>query len=272
MVRRMEPALAVILTTVLLGFFLAAPSEMMAQAVPGRMVSSSSSQGLLAMDTAARNGKYLFIFFWKDNDEQNRSMYGVFQSATGKMAQRADSIGIRIADPREKPLVDKFGLERAPMPLVLAVAPNGAVTKGFAVSFTEQQLREAFVSPCTARCMKALQDRKLVLLCVQNQSTQFSQAALKAVEDFKADTRFANATEIVTLNPDDRTEAAFLRDLQVDPQSPQATTVLLAPPGQPLARFAGAVTKDQLVAKLLAAQSSCCPGGKCGPGGCGPRR
>ena len=52
------------------------------------------------------------------------------------------------------------------MPLVLAVAPNGAITGGFPLKLTEQDVAGAFVSPGTAGCLKAMQARKLVLLCV----------------------------------------------------------------------------------------------------------
>jgi hypothetical protein len=233
-------------------------------------VSPSTSKGLAAIDTAARDGKYLFVFFWKANDEQSRSMHGVFQSAMSKWAESANSIGVQITDPDEKPVVDRLGVSRAPMPLVVALAPNGAITKGFPIKFTEQQLREAFVSRCTAKCMKALQDRKLVLLCVQNEKTQFSQAALQGVQSFKTDARFATATEVVTIDPGDGTEASFLQALRVDPRTPTAVTVLLAPPGQPVATFVGAVSKDEIVAKV---QAGPCAGGKCGPGGCcGPKK
>src|SRR5208283_2699955 len=58
-------------------------------------------------------------------------------------------------------------LSRAPMPLVLAVAPNGAVTGAIPLKLTEAQVGQAFVSPIAAQCLKAVQSRKLVLLCVQ---------------------------------------------------------------------------------------------------------
>ena len=269
---RTEPTLAVVATIALLGLFAAPPRCVTAQAVRGRTVSSGTGKGLAAIDAASRSGKYLFVFFWKADDEQTRTMYGVLQSAMNKWADYADSVGVQVADPNEKPVVDKFGVSRAPMPLVLAMAPNGAITKALPIKFDENQLREGFVSPCTAKCLKALQARKLVLICVQNEKTQFSQVAWRGAQDFKADARFANATEIVTLNPDDRTEAAFLRDLQVDPQTPQAVTVLIAPPGQPIAKFAGAVSKDQIVAKVASAKSGPCANGQCGPGGCGPKK
>ena len=260
--------------TCLFGFFLIAtfPSLSGPGTARAELPAELQSKGLAAIDAAAQNNKYLFIFFWKTNDQQSRNMYGVFHSAMAKMAQSADAIGIQTTDEREKPVVDKFEVSRAPMPLVLALAPNGAITKGFPVKFDENQLRQAFVTPCMAQCLKALQERKLVLLCVQNQKTQFSQVAMSGVQGFKADARFAKATEIVTLNPEDRSEADFLKDLQVDPRTPTAVTFILAPPGSPIAKFAGPVTKDQIVAKVSSAKSGPCADGKCGPNGCGPRK
>ena len=266
---RTEPRRAIIMTIALGGLLMATQRHGMAQTdqqyVASRSVSPSTSKGLAAIDSAARDGKYLFIFFWKANDEQSRNMHGVFQSAMKKWAKSTNSIGVQITDLEEKPVVDKFGVGRAPMPLVLALAPNGAITRGFPIKFDEKKLQEGFVSACTAKCLKYLQDKKLVLLCIQNEKTQFTQVAMAAAESFKADARYAKATEIVTLNPEDRAEAAFLKDLKVDPRTSQAVTVVLAPPGQPVASFVGAVTKDQIVAKV---QAGPCAGGKCGPGGC----
>ena len=256
------------------GLFLAAPfpAPLGPETALAKLPAQVPSRGLAAIDAAARNNKYLFVFFWKANDQQSQNMYGVFQSTMKKWAKSVDSVGVQITDPREKPTVEKFGVSRAPMPLVLSLAPNGAITKGFPVKFDENQLRQAFVTPCMARCLKALQQRKLVLLCVQNQRTQFSQVAMRGAQGFKADARFAKATEIVALDPDDRSEAVFLKDLQVDPRTPTALTFILAPPGAPIARFAGPVTKDQIVAKVSAAKSGPCADGQCGPNGCAPKK
>lgn len=239
---------------------------------PGRFASAASqSKGTSAMAAASKADKYLFVFFWTSQDQQTGAMYTVFQQAMTKLADRAQGVQVHVTDPAEKPLVEKFGLRGAPMPLVLAIAPTGAATRAFPKQFEESQLQQAFVSPCTARCMKAIQDRHLILLCVQNGKTQFNQEAMQGVADFKADPQYAKATEVIALNPDDRAEASFLKALQVDPQAPTAVTLLVTPPGAPVARFEGAVSKEQIAAKLASAQSGCCPGGKCGPGGCGPK-
>lgn len=233
----------------------------------------TTSKGMSAVQHAATADKYLFVFFWKEKGQQTDAMWSVFQSAMSKVADRADSVAVNASDPAEKPMVAKFGIDRSPMPLVLALAPNGAITKGFPLKFDERQLFQAFVSPGTAGCLKALQARKLVLLSVQSRSAYIQQVSLqRGVADFAADARFAGATEIVSVDPADPAEASFLQDLQVDPRSSTSVTVLLAPPGAVVGKFEGAVTKEQLVAKLQAAQSDPCAGGKCGPGGCGPKR
>ncbi|HUT13548.1 MAG TPA: hypothetical protein VMY42_23875 [Thermoguttaceae bacterium] len=225
---------------------------------------------MAALDAAAQNGKYLFIFFWKNDDQQSRTMYGVFKSAMGKWTESADSIGVQITDADEKPLVDKYGVNQAPMPLVVALAPNGAVTKGFPVRFDESQLREAFVSPCTAKVLKGVQDRKLIFLCIQNQTTRSNAAAMQGVADFKADARYTAATEIVTLDPADATEAELLEGFEIDPRTDEAVTVFLAPPGRAIGKVKGPTSKDRFIATLSAASTGCGPGG-CGPNGCGPK-
>ena len=228
-------------------------------------------RGLAAIQQAGAAQKYLFVFFWRAQDAQTDQMWKSLQAAIAKTTDRATYTSLRVDDPTEKPLVDRYGIDRAPLPLVLALAPCGAVTKAFVGRLEENQLAAAFVSPCTERCMKALQDRKLVLLCVQNQGARIQPAVSQGVLDFKADQHYAAYTEVVCLNPGEAAEAGFLKDLQIDPRTPNLVTVLMSPPGSMVGRFDGPVTKEQLVAKLAAAQSGCCPGGKCGPGGCCPK-
>jgi hypothetical protein len=223
----------------------------------------AASGGTAAMEKAAKDNKYLFVFFFSGQDEHTGAMYGVFQSAMAKMTDRASGIAIQVADPKEKPMVDKFGARGAPLPLVLAIAPTGAATRAFPKTFEEAQFQQAFVSPCTAKCMRAIQDRHSILLCVQNGKTQFNQEARQGAEAFKADPQYTKGTEIITLNPADEAEQPFLKALQVDPQTPMAVTLLVTPPGAPVARFAGAVTKEQIEAKVKEAASSCGPNCKC---------
>jgi hypothetical protein len=220
------------------------------------------SPGAAAIQKAAKDNKYLFIFFWREDTQHSRVMRGVLQAAMKKLAERAESVEIQVADAAEAPIVARYDVSRSPMPLVLAIAPNGAVTKALAGQFTEDQLKQAFVSPCTAECMKGLQERKLVLLCVRQQPPPGKPTPLpQNVRDFTADEQYAKTSKVVVLNLGDAAETDFLKSLQVDPQTITPVTVMMAPPAAVIGSYTDDVTKDQLIAKLKAAQS-----GGCGPG------
>jgi hypothetical protein len=221
-----------------------------------------------ALTQASAAGKYLFIFFSAEDDENTKAMRKVFSDAVAKTSDKASSVAVTISDPAEKEIVAKYGVEKAPMPLVLVVAPNGAVTGGFPTTFDEKALLNAFVSPGMEKCLKVLQERKLVILCAQNKSTKSNDAAMKGAQDFKADKRFAQFTEIVQIDPADAAESKFVTQLRIEPKTAEAVTALLAPPGVVVGTFKGAVNKDALVAALTAATSGGCGSGGCAPSGC----
>ena len=220
-----------------------------------------------ALQQAADAKKHLFVFVHEKDDEQTRAGRKTFDTAVGKLGDAVQWIAIDRNAPSESEFVEKYGLKAAPMPLALSFAPNGAIIGGFfGARLTEQQLMDALASPGMQACLKALQDRKLVFLCAQNGTTKSNDTAMKGVNEFKADERFAQFTEIVKIDPSDAAEKKFLTQLQVDPKVDQATTVFLAPPGAIVGKFSGATDKDKLVATLQAASSGC------GAGGCGPKR
>ena len=220
---------------------------------------------------ASNENKHLFIFFYKDLNEKTLCLQNVFNKTMEKLGEQSKSIKINVNDPSDKFIIEKFNLKRSPMPFVLVLAPNGAVTGGFP-SFTEEQLEGSITSPGAAGCLKALQERKLVLLCLQNGQTVNNEAALKGVIEFKADPRFSNAAEIIAIDPSNEKEQKFLSQLALDTQSIQATTVLISPPAEVVGVYQGPITKNQLVFDLQKAASGCCGPGGCCPGGqCGSK-
>ncbi|MCE5317632.1 MAG: hypothetical protein LLG04_09805 [Parachlamydia sp.] len=222
----------------------------------------------MAIQNAARANKHLYIFFYKDQNDKTQRFQSIFDRAIQKMGDQARSLKVKTTDPSAKPLIDRFNLKRSPMPFVIVLAPNGAITVGFP-SFTEDQLKDSLTSPGAASCLKALQDRKLVLICLQNSRTAHNEEAMKGVNEFKADPKFGEATVIVKIDPSNAEEAKFLHQLALDTNSSQAVTVLISPPAQVVATYQGPTTKATLVSDLQKANSECCPGGCC-PGGCCP--
>ncbi len=238
------------------------PSRSSEKPVAERKDPQREAPGTAAIERAAKAGKYLFVFFQNDDGERTRKMKGVLDAAMKKVADRAESIVIDVSDPSERDIVKKFGVDRAPMPLVLVLAPNGAVTGGFPVRFEEKQLTEAIVGPGTAKVLKGLQDGKLVFVCAQNAQTTSNAPAMRGVKDFAADAQYAKGTEVVTLDPTDAAEAKFLGQIEIDPKIKQATTVFLAPPGTIVGKFKGATDKGKLVAAMKACGAGCGPPGR----------
>jgi hypothetical protein len=264
-----------VLAVLVVGVSVVAAQDRVARSpsVPNEAQATKLTQAQAAISRAAAADKYVFVFFWREKGTATDTAWDSVQAATTRLADSASLVSIRATDPAEKSLVTRYGVDRAPMPITLAIAPCGAITKAYIGKCDHRQLREAFVSRGTAECMKALQAKKLVLLCVRPKSPPVQQVSLqKGVRDFTADPQYVDNSQVVTLNAGDPAEATFLKDLRVDPKTPVAVTVLMAPPAAVVGAFQGEVTKEQLVDKLTAAQSGCCPGGKCGPSGCCPKK
>jgi hypothetical protein len=221
-----------------------------------------------AIEQAAKAEKYIFLFFFRTEDEPTQVARKTFDAAMEKLADRAMSAAANITDSQESALVNKYQLNRSPMPLVLAMAPNGAVTRSFPVRFTEAQLQTAFVSPGMQKCLKALQNRKMAFLCVQNGTTQHNREAMQGVREFAADPQYAKTTEIITVDPTDAAEESMLKQFKVDPKTEEAVTVFLAPPGTTVATYTGETTKDVLVAAAKTAAKGCDPKSGC----CAPKK
>ncbi|WP_166823358.1 hypothetical protein [Thalassoroseus pseudoceratinae] len=230
---------------------------------------ASGSPALSMLATSAEEGCFTYVLFWRNNDDATQRMGTNLQQATSRMKLRVNTVSVRVTDPHELETVKRFDVERAPLPLIIAVAPNGAVTKAWFLKASREQLHEGLVSAGTAACLKAMQQKKLSLICVYNSVTAHRDSLKQAAIGIKADRRFGAATEVIEIDPADVREHAFLASLQVKPNSNEAVAVLVSPAGHPIGKMTGAVTATQLIKTIEAAMQGCCPGGTCGPeGGC----
>ncbi len=218
------------------------------------------------MRQAAEAKQYLFAFIYERNDDATKAVRKTFDTGVAKITPAVKSVAVDRTDPTESEIVGQFKLDGAPMPLVLAIAPNGAVTAGIkGVEVTEARLADAVASPGMQQCLKSLQERKLTFVCLQNASTKANEAAMKGVNEFKADPQFAETVEVVKVDPRDPKEAKLLAQLKADPKAKTASTTLLAPPGMIIAQVEGATSKTGLEASLKKAMASCAPGSGCCP-------
>jgi hypothetical protein len=221
-----------------------------------------------AVEQAGNADKYVFAIFFRETNDLLTKCRGFTESARKKINHKSEIIEINVADPSEQDIVNKFGANRAPMPLVLVIAPNGAIMAGLPPSqlTDDSKLVDAIGTPGSEKVIKSLQQKNMVVLCAQSSRTAANADAMRGVESFVKDPKYGSNTAVVKIDPSDPTEAKFLSILNINVNSPVATTTLIAPPGSIIGTFEGATTMDKLVASVQAAAA---PKSGCGPAGCG---
>jgi hypothetical protein len=218
----------------------------------------SAGETVLAEAAAAK--KHTFILFYKAEDAVTLKIAKILDDAVAVRGDRATVMHVPANDPGEKRLVEKYKVARTPMPLTLCVAPNGAVTGVYSQKLEDRLVEEAIVSPKTADCLKAVQDNKVVILCVR---TPESKSLPKAISEFKVDPHFNTRLAVIDLATNDKTEASFLANLEVDPTTVKdSIMVFMAPPGVMVGRYTAAAPKALMAADLHKA-GKCCDDPNC---------
>ena len=213
------------------------------------------SKAQAAFDRAAEAGKFTFLVFYKDDNPAVQKMVEVVKAGVQRRSDKAAAVFVQVTDPAEQPLVERFQAARSPMPLTLAVAANGAVTGIFSKFVTDEKIEEAIVTPTMTRCMKSLQENRLVFVCVQTAENPVVPAGLK---DLQADPHFKERIVTVSMQLRDPAETRFLTQMQIDPQAvTEVTTVLLAPPGLMIGKYDANASADQIAAALHQAGKCC---------------
>jgi hypothetical protein len=212
------------------------------------------------LDQSAAQQKYTFLLFYREDNQATRTMAQSLQKALAQRSNQASITYVSVSDPAEQAVVKRFGVARAPLPFTLAVAPNGAVTALISQKINAAQIATAFVTPGMANCMKAMQDRKLVLVCVH---TSARSETPESVREFQADPDFSERLSVISIQSSDRSEAPFLKQMEIEPGSLQGSTlVFMAPPAVLVGKFASTATKTEMTAALHAA-GKCCDDPNC---------
>lgn len=213
-----------------------------------------------SLKAAGSAGKFTFIVFSKEDNAAAREMLGTVETGVAERHEQAVMVTARANDPAEQPLVQHFGIARAPMPLTVAVAPNGAITGVFAKSITDEHLSAAIVTPTMMKCMKSLQNKQLVFVLVASGDKAVVPNGVKSLE---LDPQFKDRISFTSLRVDDPQEMRFISQMKIDPlrvEGPYA--VLIAPPGVMVGHFDATSTPAQIAAAIHKS-GQCCDDPNC---------
>ena len=222
----------------------------------------------VAVRAAGARKRHIFVTFYKKGDASSDKMLAAMRSAKGKLSSRANFVNVDVGNTGNQGLIQRYGVDSAPIPLTLVLAPNGAVTAGYPRDIKSTDFSDVFVSDGLADVLKVLQSGKLAAVCVQSARTKFNKESSSAAEGLKADSPVAGKVGVVKIDPTDGTELKFLQQCKVDVKAANAQILLILPPGRLIGKYDGDTTTDKLMAELQQALSSCGTG--CAPSGCGP--
>ena len=197
---------------------------------------------------------FSYIVFYRHDDDLTQAMCQVVKDAAAKQPDAVTPRFVQITNPAEAAVVKQFNMGRAPMPLTLVTAPNGAVTGVFRKRVTEEDLTGAFVTTSMSHCMKAMQDGKLVFLALQ---TTPDVTVPQGVADFLDDPEFKERVTVIPVQSTDQAEAQLLGELKIGAGPNQPTVAFFAPPGVVVGTFGAASTKAEITGALHAAGKCC---------------
>lgn len=220
-----------------------------------------------ATPAVGQTPKFKFILFWKENNAATQRMTDALKKAVDQRSQRAEWTSVNVNDASQLAIVERYHVERAPMPMVLCVAPNGAITGGIARQISDEEIESALVTPAMAEAAKALQEKRIVVIQVKRDARLPMPAG--ALE-FMADPLFKARTTAVNVVLGDAAESRFVTEMEIKPDEvADSVVVVLAPPGVLVGKYPASVTKDQIGTALHAAGKCCndpnCKHNKKGP-------
>lgn len=231
----------------------------LAHGIASAQAPAKPSRPLPAATSEVVESKYTFLVFHKQNDATTQAMAAAVEAEIAKYVELATAKFVRVDDPAQKALVAKYDVSRAPLPLTIAIAPNGAMTGMFSKKLPAEGIEGAFVTPTMMITMKALQEGKLVLVTVAGSVPAPTPVAVTA---FQADPHFSERLITVSMEAADPQEAKFIAQMKIADTVLETQTVLLAPPGVLVGKF-NATTSKEVVAAALAKAGKCCDDPNC---------
>lgn len=215
-----------------------------------------------AITEASRTGQFLFLTFYSTQDAAFTSMSTIITDFRKSTSQKTATYNVNMGDPNEKEIVDLYKVWRARLPLLLVIAPNGAVTGGFQMKATNDQLKQSLeISELNLKIVKQLQEGKVVLVSLQNDTTKFNTESAKAIDEFTSDAQFKQYSGSVLADPSAKDSQEFLKQIGQTEAITEATVVILIPPNSIANILKGNITKADISKSL----QSCTPGSACCP-------
>lgn len=211
--------------------------------------------------TYGKENKYVFLFISESKSAETKKIEIMLQEINKELKNKSVIIKVIISNKKEKELIKFFRITKENVPIVLAIAPNGAITGVFSKQIDKKLLRESIVSARESEIILSLQERCLVFLCFYKNKDSFLETVkseLKTIEGY-----FKGSLVTFYISSNDTSEKSLLKKLNV---SDKTVVFTLVPPDKVISKLEGEqITKENLLRPILSACGSGSSG--CGSGG-----
>lgn len=225
----------------------AASLMVMLAAAPNAAAAASPAEQQLT--DAAGKQQYAYVLFFRQDDAATKAMRQVVELHVAAHAGTAALVSVKVDDPAELPLVRRFDASRTPLPAVMGLAPNGAVTGMYPLKVESAQLERALLTPQYSAMVKALQEQKIAVLCLQPAGDG---TVPKGIPEFEADPAFRGHTHRVVAQAGDAAEARFFERMKVSRDITAPVVLVFAPPGVYVGKFDGQVRGAEIARQVHA--------------------
>lgn len=214
------------------------------------------------LSQALSDGKYVYLFFYESGNGNCEIMEKHLDSFARKTKKDVEIIKVDRKDPENRDIVTRLRTQTAPIPLTLLFGSNGAIVTAFTKVVSEEQLTGAFPSPKKTETLKYIGQGKGVILCFSNTEMPSKQKVQSCCSQAKD--KLAGKAEYINIDLSDPKEAGFIKELKIDPNSPEPVTFVINSQGQVTGKYGVDIQVANLVqAATRVVKSGCGPSSSC---------
>ena len=209
------------------------------------------------IESVGAEGRFAVTLFYDNEDtKEYKGMLNTVQKFAKKNSSKIEFIKLDAGDESAQSIIQKYRLSRAPKPLTLVFAPNGAVTGGYAQKVNIKKLEKSLVGPVQQEIVKATQARRPVILKIPGKSTQANDAVDKAIKEFE---RLRKITpEVITITSLSNDDIDLKKKFNIDFKQKKVQAIVLTAAGIVAGRFVGTLSAEEISEALKNSGSSCC--------------
>lgn len=209
-------------------------SQLLLAILVAPVVADDESPCQKQLSEAADAEQYTYLMFFRSQDAATQSMQQTIRDHVEDHANVATLVSVKLDDAAEADLIEKYDATRMPMPVVVGIAPNGAVSGVYPQRVSTDQLERAILTPRYSEMVMALQQQKIAVVCLHPEG---GGETPQGVTDFQNTPAFLGKTHLVSATADDADEAHFFERMHVPTDIDSPVVILFAPPGVYVGKF-----------------------------------